>query len=113
MEKRYIVINNKDIWCIENESDTYYEIHTRDTWDRVNKNDVYVRQGSSLYWYTGDSIEIYPSNIEIESEEEYQEWLEKENKNIDPFKMFEEVDWGMNEPDSYGNEKWDLYWRTK
>jgi hypothetical protein len=101
MDKRYIKIN-ENIWAIENESDEYYEIHTRDTWGRVNKDNVYVKSGSSLLYYDGEDIEVLQSKIEIETDEEYEEWLHSQNKNINSIDKFSRKrDYGYKDDRDY------------
>jgi hypothetical protein len=82
-DKRYIVIRD-NIWEIIKKFDLlgeiFFEIHTRTTIDFIKKNDCYVKYGSSLLYYDGN-IKVNNSNIEVESEEEFEKYLMERSKD--------------------------------
>ena len=96
-------INNKPIFCIS----------SRTTMAFVEKEFCFIEYGSSILCYENSDrrINIEESKIEIETLGEYDYYLylkslDEENKNINPFEVYEEVDFGYLEPEE--NELWDL-----
>lgn len=104
--KQYIIVkdssNKQNIWevidCLNVNGQDTYEIHTRTTTAFVEKDLCIVKKGSTLLYYNSDrTIDIDDSNIELESEGEYIDWLMNQKKNINPFEKLDKTDLGYME----------------
>jgi hypothetical protein len=103
--------NNWNIWQVVDEFEVdgqlKYEIHSRTTCAFLEKEFCFCECGSILLCYkNGDrAIDINKSNIEFETNRQHQEFKRELNKNINPFKIFDKVDFGyledMEEGDWY------------
>ena len=106
-QKIYIKAKDKNgnwnIWEVINDISIYgvsvYEIYSRNTYEFVEKRFCFCEYGSSLLSYEkGDRvINVEDSDIEYESENEYRIWKREQTKNINPFKVCDEVDFGYLE----------------
>lgn len=108
-KKQYIVIEdsqkNQNVWeIIDDSQNNLYVITTRTTISMVEKDLCFSKEGSNLLYYNTRIIDIFPSDIELESEDNYDLWIEKQNENINPFRVFDEIDLGIGEDDEYGND---------
>lgn len=105
---------NYNIWLIKQEIQidniNVYEIHSRTTVAFIEKELCFIDKDSCILCYENNDrrIDIWDSEIDIESEEEYEEFLEKELENINPFRVYEEVDIGKYDEDESGMVVWDL-----
>ena len=65
----------------------------------IEKEFCFCEYGSALLTYeNGDRfIDIGKSEIEVESKKEYRKWKIAQNKNINPFRTYDEIDLGYLE----------------
>jgi hypothetical protein len=82
--KQYIYINDSNkntcLWEIYSETDNTYLISSRETTSEILKEKCFYKNGYSLLW-TDEVRDVESSNIELESESEYEEWLYNERRN--------------------------------
>lgn len=105
--------NNYNVWRIIEEvviaGTEMFKIHSRDTYAYIEKSHCFCECGSTLLYYEkGDcAIDIADSNVEIETKKERRQWKIEQSRNINPFKVFDKVDFGYME-DVLREGDWDL-----